>query len=178
MADNWYYAQNNQQLGPVPLATLQAMARSGQLNGEDLVWREGMANWTPANQVPGVFGGGAPAQAGGWQGPAMGGPAYAPAGQAGPPLGYRGQPQRYAEGSVPNYLVQSILATIFCCWPIGIVAIIYAAQVNSKLASGDYDGAVDASSKAKTWMSWSVGLGAGVAVLYMILVVIGGLAQS
>ena len=34
---------------------------------------------------------------------------------------------------VPNYLVQSILVTLFCCLPFGIVAIVYAAQVNGKL---------------------------------------------
>ena len=36
--------------------------------------------------------------------------------------------------SVPNYLVQAILTTIFCCLPFGIVAIVFAAQVNGKLA--------------------------------------------
>lgn len=53
--------------------------------------------------------------------------------------------------SVPNYLVWAILTTVFCCLPFGIVSIVYAAQVNSKLAGGDYSGAVECSSKAKTW---------------------------
>ena len=34
---------------------------------------------------------------------------------------------------IPNYLVQAILVTIFCCLPFGIVSIVYAAQVNGKL---------------------------------------------
>ena len=142
MADNWYYAQNNQQLGPVPLATLQAMARSGQLNGEDLVWREGMANWTAANQVPGIFGGGAPAAAGGWQGPAMGGPVYQqPVGYAGAQLGYRGQPtgQSYKKEATNAFLWS--LASLLCCQLLGIVAI---NQANSAIqaidASGNPDG--------------------------------------
>lgn len=54
------------------------------------------------------------------------------------------------EQRVPNYLVQSILVTLFCCLPFGVVAIIYAAQVNSKLQVGDYEGAVKASNTAKT----------------------------
>ena len=38
---------------------------------------------------------------------------------------------------VPNYLVHSIIATLCCCMPFGIVALVYSAQVNSKLAAGD-----------------------------------------
>ena len=37
---------------------------------------------------------------------------------------------------VPNYLVQSILVTIFCCLPFGIAAIVFAAQVNGKIEAG------------------------------------------
>ncbi|NER07984.1 MAG: CD225/dispanin family protein [Okeania sp. SIO3C4] len=35
--------------------------------------------------------------------------------------------------NVPSYLTQAILITVFCCLPFGIVAIVYAAQVNSRL---------------------------------------------
>jgi len=54
-----------------------------------------------------------------------------------------------------NYLVLSILATIFCCWPLGIPAILQASKVNSKFSEGDYDGAKEASRKAKNWIIWS-----------------------
>jgi hypothetical protein len=64
---------------------------------------------------------------------------------------------------VPNYLVQSILVTLCCCLPFGVVAIIFAAQVNSKLAAGDYAGAVDSSQKAKMW-SW-IAFGIGIAAI-------------
>ena len=46
------------------------------------------------------------------------------------------QPQPMAP--IPNYLVHAILVTIFCCLPFGIVAIVYAAQVDGKAAVGDY----------------------------------------
>lgn len=75
-------------------------------------------------------------------------------------------------GSVPNYLVQSILVTLFCCLPLGIVAIVFAAQVNSKLALGDVYGAQEASEKAKMWCWWSFGLGLGLIVLYFVFMVI------
>ena len=61
---------------------------------------------------------------------------------------------------VPNYLVQAILVTIFCCLPAGIVSIVYAAQVNSKLAAGDMNGALESSRSAKMWAWISFGLGA------------------
>ena len=68
--------------------------------------------------------------------------------------------------NVPTYLAQAILVTLFCCLPAGIVAIVYAAQVSSKLGSGDYYGAVAASRNAKTWTWVSFGVGIAVAVVY------------
>ena len=55
MADaTWYYAQNNQQLGPVTLDALRAMVASGQVGAGDLVWTAGMTQWLPARSVPEV----------------------------------------------------------------------------------------------------------------------------
>jgi predicted Zn finger-like uncharacterized protein len=76
---------------------------------------------------------------------------------------------RRRAGEVPNYLVQSILVTLCCCWPFGIVAIINAAKVNSLLASGDYDGAVRASDAAQKWCWIAFVLGLIVNVLYVVL---------
>jgi len=70
-----------------------------------------------------------------------------------------------------NYLIESILVTIFCCQPFGIVGIVYASQVNSKFDSGDYDGAVRASKDAKKWMNW--GIIAGVITIIGVLVLYG-----
>lgn len=77
--------------------------------------------------------------------------------------------------NVPNYLPQAILSTVFCCLPFGIVAIVYAAQVNSKLAAGDYEGAQSASKSAKLWSWISFGSGLAVFLIYVILGVIAGL---
>ena len=70
------------------------------------------------------------------------------------------QPPGYQTGAIiPNYLVFAILATVFCCLPTGIVSIVYAAQVNTKVAAGDLTGATQASNNAKMWALISLGLG-------------------
>jgi len=63
-----------------------------------------------------------------------------------------------ATSEVPNYLVPAIIS-IFCCTPLGVVSIIFASQVNGKVASGDIAGAMEASRKAKMFMYIAFGLG-------------------
>ena len=66
--------------------------------------------------------------------------------------------------NIPNYLVQAILLTLVCLvlspftlfFPFlgvitGIVAIVYGAQVNGKVAGGNYVGARDSSRLARVW---------------------------
>jgi hypothetical protein len=53
----WYYARGNKQMGPVPAADLKRLASVGELRPEDLVWREGMTEWTLARNVRGLFDG-------------------------------------------------------------------------------------------------------------------------
>jgi interferon-induced transmembrane protein/zinc ribbon protein len=75
--------------------------------------------------------------------------------------------------TVQNYLVFAILATVFCCLPTGIPAIVYAAQVNGKLQAGDLAGAQVASNNAKMWCLISLGLGLGITALYVVLIMVG-----
>jgi len=71
----------------------------------------------------------------------------------------------------PNYLVFAILTTFFCCQILGIVSIIYAAQVNSRWNAGDVAGANDASRNAKLWAWIAFGSGLLIGVVTLILVV-------
>jgi len=57
----WYYGKENKQHGPVSAAELKRLAQQGQLRPSDLVWREGMDEWTPASKVRGLFEDAAPA---------------------------------------------------------------------------------------------------------------------
>jgi hypothetical protein len=85
--------------------------------------------------------------------------------------------KNYAGGHVPNYLVWAILATLCCCLPAGIVAIVYAAQVDGKLSGGDFHGAVEASNNAKMWSWISFGASAVIGVLYFLLIMAGAIAD-
>lgn len=71
-----------------------------------------------------------------------------------------------------NYLVYSILTTLFCCLPFGIVGIVKSAQVSSKYQSGDYEGAVQASRDAKKWCMIALICGLVWYLLYMIVVIV------
>ena len=64
-------------------------------------------------------------------------------------------PPTAAPGNVPNHLawaiVSTVLATCLCCplGLIGIVAIVFSTQVNSKLNQGDLEGAQRASASGQ-----------------------------
>jgi hypothetical protein len=92
-----------------------------------------------------------------------------PASPAPGPLGMPAQ----GPVNVSTYLAQSILVTLFCCIPFGIVAIVYAAQVSGRVASGDVQGATAASASARTWCWVSFGFGLLGAVGYGIVLLIG-----
>jgi hypothetical protein len=80
--------------------------------------------------------------------------------------------------NVPNYLVPAIIS-LFCCFPLGIVGVIFAAQVNGKVASGDIAGAMDSSKKAKLFSFIAIGLGLVGIVLYVVwMVLIVGLSAA
>jgi interferon-induced transmembrane protein/zinc ribbon protein len=78
---------------------------------------------------------------------------------------------------VPNYLVFAILATVLCCLPAGIPAIVYAAQVNGKLQAGDIAGAQAASKNAKMWCWISFGAGLAIGLIYMLVFAAGAIRQ-
>lgn len=105
-----------------------------QADGTWLRWNDGAQTWEPS-QTPPPDDSGLP-------------PAPPPPGQ-GLATPYPIAP--VANVRIPTYLVWAILVTLLCFLPTGIVAIVYASQVTSKLQAGDVAGATDASNKAKMW---------------------------
>src|SRR5947209_6494393 len=57
MAEDWFYAKDGQQAGPVSALQLRQLAAAGQLGSSDLVWKQGMPKWVPASEVKGLLGG-------------------------------------------------------------------------------------------------------------------------
>ncbi len=75
---------------------------------------------------------------------------------------------------VPNNLLWAILTTLFCCMPLGIVSIVYAAQVDGRRAAGDITGAREAARKAGFWAILSAVSGPLLLILWVMF--FGGMA--
>ena len=78
---------------------------------------------------------------------------------------------------IQNYLIHSILAALLCCPPTGVAAIIFAAQVNTKIQAGDTEGALASSQKARMWFWISVVVGVVINVIGLIVLTIVGLGS-
>lgn len=137
----YYIAENGQQVGPIDEKELP----SHGITINTLVWREGMTQWLPAGQVTElsylfIHQQQMPPQ---------------------PPYQQPYQQQQQQAYTVPpkTYLVEAILVTLFCCLPLGIVAIVKAANVNSLLSTGNIDAAKAASASAGKWVKWGFLIG-------------------
>ncbi len=77
-----------------------------------------------------------------------------------------------------NYLVWAILSTVFCCIPLGIVAIVKASKVDALWAQGLQEEAIEAANDAKKWSI--IGAVAGVlgVVLYVVFCLVLGFAAA
>src|SRR2546423_1852002 len=59
MSDEWFYAVAGQQQGPVTTDALRGLIAAGQVASMDLVWKEGMAQWTAVSLLPELLAAGA-----------------------------------------------------------------------------------------------------------------------
>lgn len=190
MKQYYYVDGNNQQQGPIDAAQLPAFG----VTTKTLVWCEGMANWQVAGEIPELASLFAAKQP---EIPAQ--PQMQPGTPAQPQMQQQVQPQpmninNFQQTQQPmntqppfqqpnnqqmppqpdNYLVWAILVTVLCCLPFGVASIIYSVKVGSLYAQGDYNGAVDASQKAKKFaMIGGIG-GLVFIIIYVIFMVIAG----
>lgn len=51
MSNEYFYARGEEQFGPVSSQQLRQLANTGQLLPTDLIWKEGMADWVPAERI-------------------------------------------------------------------------------------------------------------------------------
>ena len=131
----WYYAHDNQQSGPVSAVELKQLAVAGRLLPDDLVWREGMTEWSVARNVRGLFGDSA-------VGPASAAPqAAAAAPSAAPPPPATSAPLRHPfdsllDGFRPRFtvgLVDSLGRFFRACGVYGLLAAVVLSVVFSIL---------------------------------------------
>src|SRR5687768_3484927 len=55
MADStprWFYVENENRLGPVPVEQIAHLIMNGGLGRTALVWRHGLPDWTEAGRIP------------------------------------------------------------------------------------------------------------------------------
>lgn len=67
-----------------------------------------------------------------------------------------------------TWMAESILVTIFCCLPFGIVGIVNASKVTSLYTQGNYAEAQQASSNAKKWTKIGFFIGLAVIIIYLL----------
>ncbi len=148
--EGFYYIDkvSHQQYGPFSSESLR-----GKIQPDTPVWKTGMGDWAEAQNVSelGYLFDANHSQSGSQASdhqfayqpplPPQGGQ-YAPFNQN----------QMEVRPKPDNWLVLSILATLFCCIPFGIVGIINASKVDGLYYNGDYDGAARASDSAKKWV--------------------------
>lgn len=103
--------------------------------------------------------------------------------------GYNQQNQGYYQQNKPNgmapkpvnwvpYLVLSILSTLCCCLPFGVVGIVFSAKINSSMAAGNYEEAQKNAKTARIWIIVSFVLGIVTWAIYMLMIVTGTISGS
>ena len=91
--------------------------------------------------------------------------------------GYQNNGQKPEINYVP-YLVLSIISTVCCCLPFGIVGIVFSVKINSALNAGNYEEAAQNAKMAKIWTIVSFVVGLVVGILYFIFGIIVGIDNS
>ena len=73
------------------------------------------------------------------------------------------------------YLVLSIICTLCCCLPFGIVGIVFSVKINSAMNVGNYEEAAQNAKMAKIWTIVSFVVGLVVGILYFMFGIIVGI---
>ena len=114
------------------------------------------------------------------------GPVQSPMAAAGPYVPQHGQPamaygamsQQGQSGKPPkpdSNMIWAILSTLFCCLPLGILALINTNRVDERYSRGDYEGAEEAAKKSKNFVKWSIISAAIAWIVAIIIMVVAGL---
>lgn len=156
----YYYTDGRERYGPFSMEQL----KERNITLDTLVWKEGMADWLPAKQLEELQSLLTPT---------------APESLLVPPPFTTASPfaiNTPLEMPPKNWLVESILVTIFCCLPLGIVGIINATKVESLWVAGQREAAFKASQEAGKWVKIAFFSGIVIIGLYLLVTLVGALA--
>ena len=70
---------------------------------------------------------------------------------------------------IESHLVKAIISSVCCCLPLGIAAVVFAAQVEPNLKAKNYEAASEASKKANLWGNVAIGVGIIMQILWLVL---------
>ncbi len=89
---------------------------------------------------------------------------------------FNGMPQKPVNW-VP-YLILSIISTLCCCLPFGVVGIVFSAKINSAMLAGNLEEAQNNAKMARIWIIASFAIGILTWLIYMVLIVTGAVSGS
>lgn len=89
---------------------------------------------------------------------------------------FNGMPQKPVNW-VP-YLILSIVSTLCCCLPFGVVGIVFSAKINSAMLAGNLEEAQNNAKMARIWIIVSFAIGLLTWLIYMVLIVTGAVSGS
>jgi hypothetical protein len=150
----YYYSDGTKKVGPFSLEKLKGQP----ITRETPVWCHPMPKWKAAGEFPELE------ELFGTIPPDLNNIA---------PKQERSHEHHVSKPPMPKtWLVESILATLFCCLPFGIIGLVYAIRVESSYSGGDYPTAERSSREAGRWTKVSIILGASIYVLISIIIAI------
>ena len=89
---------------------------------------------------------------------------------------FNGMPQEPVNW-VP-YLILSIISTLCCCLPFGVVGIVFSEKINSAMLAGNLEEAQNNAKMARIWIIVSFAIGLLTWLIYMVLIVTGAVSGS
>lgn len=146
----YYYTDGKERYGPFSFEEL----REKSLSSETLVWKEGLVDWVPAKNISELQSLFSPPEINLI-------PSDTP---FTPPYTYEMPPK--------NWLVESVLVTLLCCLPFGIVGIIHAVKVETLWNYGRREEALIASREAGKWTKIGFYIGLSAIVLTFLIMII------
>ena len=156
----YYYTDGRERFGPFTLEEL----REKNIARETLIWRAGLTDWMPAGNLAELQ--------------PLFQPLYAEGANPNPTFEQRSYPN-----PPKNWLTESILITILCCFPFGLVGIILSAKMETLWKMGEYKAAQMLSDEAGRWVKIGVASGVVLWILFILywwvmVKMIGDMGQS